>query len=620
MISQNPKLSYFLLYFLVCSTVQSQNVSNQKNDSGYPDWVKDAVFYQIFPERFHNGDPSNDPVIADLNGAWPHDEISEWQISPWTSDWYKLQEWEEKNGRGFYYNSQLRRYGGDLQGVIDKLDYLADLGITAIYFNPLFESPSLHKYDAALYHHIDDNFGPDPAHDHEIIGLEDFSDPATWQWTTADQLFLDLIRKAHERNIKIIIDGVFNHVGIRFWAFEDVKIRGRDSQFKDWFIIKRWDNPDTAQDEFDYAGWVGVKDLPEFREDENGLVRGPREHVFAIVRRWMDPDGDGDPSDGIDGWRLDVAEKVAHKFWQDFRKLVKKINPDAYITAELFWDDWQNNILMDPAPWLKGDQFDGVMNYRWASVVTRFFVDHKNRISATEFARKLENQWKQFPDKTNFILQNLLDSHDTDRIASNIVNPDLVYDKLISPKDNKKYNVRKQDSGEREILKLIAMFQMGFAGAPMIYYGTEAGMWGADDPDDRKPMLWPDMEFEDEMHHPFDAARPVDPVSFDHDLFEYYRKIIGIRKNHAVFRTGSWKFLVADDQKDIVVIMREYQGRTGLLVINNSPNANQISIPLKSKSAKLFTDLITEKQFKIVDNVLSLNIKGKNGGFFLSVD
>ncbi|MEX1139585.1 MAG: alpha-amylase family glycosyl hydrolase, partial [Bacteroidota bacterium] len=174
-----------------------------------PQWAKSAIWYQIFPERFRNGDSSNDPRRDDLLGSWPHEFPANWQISNWTGDWYEPQAWERSNSRGFYFSVQHRRYGGDLQGVIDKLDYLKDIGITAIYFNPLFESPSLHKYDAASFHHIDANFGPDPAGDRKIIAQENPADPASWKWTSADKLFLTLLQEAHDRQIRIVIDGVF---------------------------------------------------------------------------------------------------------------------------------------------------------------------------------------------------------------------------------------------------------------------------------------------------------------------------------------------------------------------------------------------------------------------------
>ncbi len=295
------------LIFFLCFIVNCERQTSSSTFHDVPGWAKNAVWYQVFPERFNNGDPTNDPKLNDIAGSWPHDLESQYQVSSWTDDWFALQKWESTN-KDFYFHAQRRRYGGDLQGVIDKLDYLQDLGINAIYFNPLFESPSLHKYDGATYHHVDKNFGPDPLGDLEIIAGETPEDPKTWKWTTADSLFLQLISKCHERNIKVIIDGVFNHVGLNFWAFRNLIEFQKNSKYKSWFTVNSWNNPETPEDEFDYEGWFGVKELPEIREDQNGIIPEAREYVFNSVKRWMDPNEDGDPSEGIDGWRLDVAE------------------------------------------------------------------------------------------------------------------------------------------------------------------------------------------------------------------------------------------------------------------------------------------------------------------------
>jgi hypothetical protein len=160
-----------------------------------PAWAKEVVWYQIFPERFRNGDSTNDPDINSIKGSWPHDDISPWQVHPWASDWYQLQDYEKINRKDIWFNIQRRRYGGDLQGIIDKLDYLKDLGISAIYLNPIFESPSSHKYDAATYHHIDPFFGPDPYGDKKLIAKENPGNAKTWVWTSADKLFLKLIKE-----------------------------------------------------------------------------------------------------------------------------------------------------------------------------------------------------------------------------------------------------------------------------------------------------------------------------------------------------------------------------------------------------------------------------------------
>ena len=609
-------ISLIFLYLILINQINAQTLSADITDT-CPHWVQDAVFYQIFPERFRNGDLSNDPQPEDLRGSWPHDPVKEWAISPWTSDWYKLQAWEEKNGRGFYYNAQLRRYGGDLQGIIDKLDYLVDLGITAVYLNPMFESPSLHKYDGATFHHIDDNFGPNTALDRQIVATENPVDPLTWKWTSADSLFLKFIDLAHRKNIRVIIDGVFNHVGLNFWAFKDLKQRQQESIYKDWFIVTAWDDPSTPRDEFDYRGWMGVRDLPEFRENEKGIVDGPRQYIFASVKRWMDPDGDGNPADGIDGWRLDVAEQVSPNFWKDFRTVVKNINPRAYITAELFWDDWKTNKLMDPTPWLQGDQFDGVMNYRWAALCTNYFIDKKNKINATQFAERLQKLASSIPDQTNFILLNLMDSHDTDRLASNIVNPDLIYDKMISVPDNRDYDVRKPNADEIRVQKLIVFFQMMFSGAPMIYYGCEAGMWGADDPDERKPMLWPELTYENESSHPFGRKRPDDPVVFDQDLYNYYQKLIRLRKQHDVLRRGSWEFLLTDNDRDLLVLKRSYQGQSCLIALNNSAEPQDVNLKMQDNSKSIrYRELLTDGPVAVEKGVLHFRLEKKSGAVF----
>ncbi|HED09724.1 MAG TPA: alpha-amylase [Caldithrix abyssi] len=563
---------FFLLTLLLLSCQKKPAVSG-------PDWVESAVFYQIFPERFSNGDTSNDPTLASIAGSYPHDTTSAWHISPWTADWYKLQPWEKANGKGFAYNAQRRRYGGDIQGIINRLDYLKKLGINAIYLNPVFYAPSLHKYDAAAFHHIDPFFGPDPQADLQLFKDENPADPATWQWSSADKLFLEMLDQAHRRGIRIIIDGVFNHTGINFWAFRDVREKGAASPYASWYTIKRFDDPATPEDEFDYTGWMNVRELPELKEDDKGLIPPVAEHIFAVVRRWMDPNGDGDPSDGIDGWRLDVAEMIKHPFWREFRKRVKAINPQAYITGEVFWEDWANNKLMDPEPWLRGDQFDGVMNYRWAAAMTRFFIDDSTRYNADEFAREIMRLDRSYAPQTRYQLLNLMDSHDTDRLASNIVNPDLFYDKGIGLGDNPYYDVRKPRAEEWQKLRLIAMVQMTFPGPPMIYYGTEAGMWGADDPDERKPMVWPRMQYETETANISLTPRPADPVVFDSSLFNFYAQLIRLRLSQPALTRGRMKFVYSDREKDILAYKRVWNSDEIMIVVNNSGREQTVYLP-----------------------------------------
>lgn len=583
--------------------------------SDVPAWAKEVVWYQIFPERFRNGDPANDPTVDDIRGSWPHEEPAEWGVSSWTGDWYKLQAWEEKNNKGFYFNAQQRRYGGDLQGVLDKLEYLQRLGVNAIYFNPLFESPSLHKYDATMYHHIDNNFGPDPAGDRRIWQSEDPADPRTWQWTSADKLFLKLIEEAHRRGIRIIIDGVFNHVGMTFWAFEDVRKNGEKSKYKDWFIINQFDDPATEENEFRYAGWFGVRELPELREDENGLVQGVRGHIHQIVKRWMDPNGDGDPSDGIDGWRLDVADMVALPFWRDFRNWVKEINPNAYITGEVWWEDYANEKMYNASKWLAGDAFDAVMNYRFARECGSFFKAKGRKISATEFMRRLDSLRAEYRSEVNYVLMNLLGSHDTDRLASQIVNADTRYDgSETSVPNNKNYDVRKPNEFELQTQKLMALCQMTYLGAPMVYYGDEAGMWGADDPDDRKPMLWADMTYENESHHPFGLTRPNDPNKFNADLFAHYATCIKIRRESDALKLGDFTKVLADDGRDVIAYRRSYGNEHVLVVLNNSSSCQRVDVPLGDEFGSLrWKNVFDSTSFRVDKKALSLTLKGKSG-------
>lgn len=579
-----------------------------------PEWAKRAVWYQIFPERFRNGDTTNDPTVNDIIGSWPHETPKEWNRSPWTSDWYKLQPWEAADDKGFYYHVQRRRYGGDVQGVLEKLDYLSELGITAIYFNPLFESPSLHKYDATMYHHIDNNFGPDPDGDKKTWASENPADPSTWKWTSADKLFLTLVEECHRRGIKVIIDGVFNHVGMTFWAFEDVKKNGEKSFYKNWFTIKKWDDPITQENEFEYEGWFGVKELPELREDENGLVSGPKEHIHAIVKRWMDPNGDGNPADGIDGWRLDVADMVSLNFWKEFRTWVRAINPDAYLTGEVWWENWKENKMYNAARWLQGDAFDAVMNYRWAAEVCHFFIDKNDKTVVSEFDRRIKSLQNDYPEHVNYVLMNLMDSHDTDRLPSRIVNPDMQYDHRVGLNDNRNYNVRKPTAEEYNVQKLIALFQMTYVGAPMIYYGDEVGMWGGDDPDERKPMLWADLTYDDEASHPFGEPRPRDKNAADMELFDYYKKLIKIRKENEALMVGSFHTLLTDDKSDVYAFLRAKDENVVVVVLNNADSESRATISNKQLlKYSEWQNLLTGELLSMSHGMIDISLRPKSG-------
>ncbi len=554
------------------------------------DWAKDAIWYQIFPDRFYNGDKNNDPTVESLWGVWPWEYQTWWEVSSWTSDWYELQPWEKANDQDYDYQFQLRRYGGDLQGIIDKLDYLQDLGINAIYLNPVFDSPSSHKYGAAMYHHIDRHFGPDPAGDSQIIESEIPEDPQTWQWTSADKLFLQLIDEVHKRNMHIIIDGVFNHVGLTFWAFQDVINKRENSDYFKWFNIDGSGLPDkshlndykdlpatfipNSEAPMRYTGYV--EDLPAFRQDSLGPIEQIRNHLHYIIKRWMDPNGDGDPSDGIDGWRLDVAERVQINFWNIFGQWVRAINPNTYITGEVWWEDYWNNKQFDASPWLASDRFDAVMNYRFGDAMFNFFINKKQQIKPTELQKLLELFLNNYDIKKIPYLQNILDSHDMERLASAVINPDRWMDHGNNLKWNQEFDIRKPNAAERNIQKTIIAFQFTFIGAPFIYYGDEIGMWGADDPDCRKPMVWDEFIYDDEKTHPCDLwdncnySRPTDKVEVDHELLDFYKSLIKLRNTYPALRQGSYKTIFTDDNTGIYSFIRNLNDEEIIAIFNSS--------------------------------------------------
>jgi cyclomaltodextrinase len=534
-----------------------------------PDWVTDAVFYQLFPERFANGDRSNDPTRESLEAEVP----ASWTVSPWTGDWYARAGWERELGPDFFEHGVFhRRYGGDIQGIIDRLDYLQNLGVTAIYLNPVFHARSLHKYDGSSFHHVEPHFGPDPAGDLAIMARET-SDPATWQWTAADRLFLKLLDQAHARGMRVILDGVFNHTGRDFFAFQDIQKRGTASPYTTWYTIERFDDPATAANEFKYKCWWGVDTLPEFADTADGkdLHGGPKAYVLDITRRWMDPDGDGDPSDGIDGWRLDVAREVPVAFWRDWHALVQQINPDAYTVAEE-WDE--------ASKFLGEGAFDATMNYFGFSFPTKgYLID--STMDAVKATQEFHDRLEDHPPAMQYAMLNLVDSHDTDRLASMIVNAArrpyeqparFDYDISVSPRHHADYSLRKPDARERRIQRMVALLQMTYVGTPMVYYGTEAGMWGADDPCDRMPMVWPDLKYDAQTSDPRGRDRRPEPVAFDQGMFDYYRAVITLRKRFLALRRGEIEFLPADAAAKFLAFRRT-DGPEDLLVGFNRGDA-----------------------------------------------
>ena len=347
-----------------------------------PAWVHRTVFYQIFIDRFANGNRENDPLHAVPWGSCPNRESF---------------------------------FGGDLEGLIARLDHLVDLGVGGIYLNPIFLSPSNHKYDTQDYLLVDPGFG-------------------------SLRTFCNLLDAAHARGIRVLLDGVFNHTGDRFWAFQHLLRVGEKSPYAGWYYPHGF--PLQQHPKPNYECWWGFPTLPKLNVEHPDALA----YLARVITFWT--------SLGIDGWRLDVPNEVPPFFWRYFRHLVRAINPEAYLVGEI-WDDGR--------PWLAGDMFDAVMNYTWRDLVVKFLGT--GEIGLDEFTAGLGALHERYPAPVTLGLFNLLGSHDTARFLT-------------------------AAGGDMRRLKLAALFQFAYPGVPVVYYGDEVGMTGETDPDCRRTMPW----------------------------------------------------------------------------------------------------------------------------------
>jgi len=339
---------------------------------------------------------------------------------------------------------------------------------------------------------------------------------------------------------------VFNHLGKESFAWRDVARRGTNSIYADWFAVTDW-GPPLAYRSWDGGGW-----MPLLRKDRrHGIAAASaRQHLFDVTRRWMDPNGDGDPADGVDGWRLDVAPDVPAAFWRDWRRHVKAINSNALICAEIW----------GPAPaQLQGDQWDTVMNYPFAARAVRWFIDRTNKVTATEFDRLTRDALSWYPAAVNPALWNLYDSHDTDRLVNMIANPDRRYDQGNRPQEGDPYHDRQPGPDAYRVLKLMVVWQMTAPGAPLIYYGDEVGLFGADDPANRQPMVWR-------------------PGQIRADVLAHYRRLIAIRNTYPALRTGTLAAWFIDDARDLYGYTRGAGSNLVAVVLNNGPAEATIDV------------------------------------------
>ena len=521
-----------------------------------PDWAKGAIFYQIYVDRFYNGDRSND-VEKD-------EYVYIGEGTDKVTDWFKYP--AAMGVREFY--------GGDIAGVWQKLDYLQELGVDAIYFNPIFVSPSNHKYDIQDYDYIDPHFGKIVKDEGEVLHRDEngnlmcdgtypnkYATKYVCRVTDKENLeasnlfFAELVEEVHKRGMKVILDGVFNHCGSfnkwldRECIYEDAEgyekgaYISADSPYRTFFRF----NEDMWPYNYRYDGWWGHDTLPKLNYEDSPLLF---DYIMHIARKWVSPPYN------VDGWRLDVAadlgqsQEYNHYFWKEFRRNVKEANPEAIVLAEHYGD---------PTSWLQGDQWDTVMNYdAFMEPITWFLTGvekHSDEYredllgNADAFFGSMRNYMTRFNTQSLQVAMNELSNHDHSRFMTR-TNHKVGRTASVGP--------QAADEGiDKALFRLGVMIQMTWPGAPTIYYGDEAGLCGWTDPDNRRTYPW---------------GRE------DNELIEFHRQLIRIHKDYQVFKTGSIMFLKGQykligygrfDENDKIVVM-----------INSSDEVREADIPV----------------------------------------
>ncbi len=429
-----------------------------------PEWAKSTVWYQVFPERFANG----------------REDLSPENVLPWGS--------KDPDVNDFF--------GGDLQGIVDKLDYVEDLGVNGIYLTPIFSAPSNHKYDTLDYYSIDPHFG----------------DP---------ELFRTLVSQIHQRGMRIMLDAVFNHIGSASPQWQDVVKNGAQSRYKDWFHIHSF--PVT---EGNYDTFAFTPDMPKLHTANPEVQR----YLLDIALYWI-------REFDIDGWRLDVANEVDHAFWKTFKQAVSAEKPDIYILGEI----WHSS-----EPWLRGDEFHAVMNYPFTEPMIEYFADRA--IPASRMAHRLNAHLMNGMKQVNEVMFNLLDSHDTKRLLTRCRN------------DEKK-------------ARALLAFMFAQTGSPCIYYGTEIGLDGENDPLCRKCMVWDKEKQNQEMH-------------------TFMKRLIALRKQeNTVLTEGTLEWNLLDDQNNFIRFSRTLDEKKLIYFFNQGEAARHVSLQ----------DLNIERNKKIYD-------------------
>lgn len=612
----NPFRSILLLTILIVFLVtckESGRSAKGAVDHLIPSWSMESVWYEILPERFRNGDSANDTTYGDILGATPYEQILPWQVHPWTSDWYELQPYEAENGKDLWFNISRRRYGGDIQGIISQLDYLQQLGVGVLQLAPVFMSPSAYKLDASCLHHIDPAFGPDPERDKQIISEEIPDDRATWKRTSADSLMFVLIKETHKRNMKIVFEVSFNHLGTSSFAFQDVLINQQNSRFKDWFFIRSFkdENRGTL---LEYKGWKGLQEYPELRKTRQGPDPGVKQYLFDITQRWMDPTENGEPANGIDGWVLLEADGHDPAFWNEWSALVRSVNPRAYIGAEISPQSYD-----DVLPFVQQAGFSAWVHDPFMFQASQYFFKGKYIFNTHKLDSAIAEHRNRFPSNINLAGQIQLGNARTDRIASRSVNRRafnfLDQEQFLSRAlaTNTRYKSDKPKKNDLTIVKLMAIFQMTSPGIPVIYYGDEVAMWGSGVPCNRKPMLWGDLDYDDEKYFPNGMKRRIpDNVIASEDMREHYARLIHIRNSYKALQAGDFETLLLDNDNEIYGFSRTYDRETVYVILNNSAEYQQVVVHVKEDG--IYINALDENREVLTEQKkIRMRIRGKWG-------
>lgn len=498
-----------------------------------PDWAQGAVMYQIFVDRFYNGEPENNVKNDEYFYLDKHaNHIDVWNQFP------------SRHGVSEF-------FGGDLQGVIDKLDYLQDLGVEVIYLNPIFVSPSNHKYDIQDYNHVDPHFGVFVEDDGCLLETGDNNNEHSSKYAcrtaneknleASDLVFIDLVKQAHERGIKVILDGVFNHCGsFNRWmdregvykqqGFNDGAYKNPDSPYRSFFSFKGEKDGEEL-----YEGWWGYDTLPKLNYDHSPQLV---EEVLNVAKRWVSPPFNAD------GWRLDVAADLGHTkemnhiFWRKFREAVKSANPVAIILAEHYGN---------ASDWLDGDQWDTIMNYDGFMDPVGYFLTGMEKHSdefkvglfgnVDYFMASMKRAALQFFTPSWYCAMNELSNHDHSRFLTRT-------NHIVGRVENLGHHAA-MEGVKPSIMRAGVVMQMTLPGAPTVYYGDEAGVCGFTDPDNRRTYPW---------------------GSEDQDLLNFHKDIIKIHKNYPALRTGSFQFLTSEDK---VISYTRFTRQQQIIVVVN---------------------------------------------------